>query len=297
MELPDIFSLQCFVEAAQTLNFRAAAERVGITAAALGQRVRKLEDQLDVTLFDRTTRKVVLTQSGLSLLPRAREALIAANACVDAARGEASPLPRDITVGTRHELGLSWLLPMLPRLRAYFPGMTFHLYFGSGPDLETRVQTGEIDCAVSSRAVADPRVDTHPLHEEQYVLAASPALLTKQPLQRAEDAAHHTLIDAHASLPLFRYFRDAPRAPTLRFAKLVRMGTIAAIRELVIAGEGVAVMPAYLIRTDLDEGRLMAAMPMVTPSSDHFRLLFRAGDERRALFEALGARMVETPLK
>jgi DNA-binding transcriptional LysR family regulator len=73
--LPSLESLHCFAEAARLLNFRAAARAVALTPAALGQRIRQLEEQLGAPLFHRTTRKVVLTQAGLSLQPYARRAL------------------------------------------------------------------------------------------------------------------------------------------------------------------------------------------------------------------------------
>src|SRR3989442_203920 len=148
--LLDLESLRCFGAAARLLNFRAAARSVALTPAALGQRIRQLEEQLSVPLFHRTTRKVFLTQAGLALVPSAERALAASEECARAARGEIDPAPLDLVVGTRHELGISWLLPMLADLRAVRPGLTLHLYFGSGADLIIRARTLEIDCAVGS---------------------------------------------------------------------------------------------------------------------------------------------------
>lgn len=76
--------------AAQLLNFRAAAEAVALTPAALGQRIRAMEAQLGAALFARTTRSVTLTRAGMDLLPRARAALDAVEDCVRAARAGTS---------------------------------------------------------------------------------------------------------------------------------------------------------------------------------------------------------------
>src|SRR5207253_2750597 len=163
--LPSLESLRCFTEAARLLNFRAAARVVALTPAALGQRIRQLEDQVGEALFHRTSRKVVLTQAGLALLPRAQQVLSDAEACM-----------------------------------------------------------------------------------------------------RAAEAAAHTLIDTSAELPLFRYWMDAPEGgDRLRFAAMRQMGTIAAVRELVRAGEGVAVLPLYLVAPDLKDGRLVRILPSVKP--------------------------------
>src|SRR5262244_2507650 len=97
--LPQLESLHCFAEAARLLNFRATARAVALTPAALGQRIRQLEDQLGAPLFHRTTRKVVLTQAGLALQPYARRTLEAANDCLRAGRGQVGPVPVELTLG------------------------------------------------------------------------------------------------------------------------------------------------------------------------------------------------------
>src|SRR6185369_7534945 len=122
--LPSLESLHCFIEAARLLNFRAAARSVALTPAALGQRIRQLEDQIGTPLFHRTTRKVVLTQAGLALVPFAKKTLGTAEECLRAGRGEVGPVPMELTIGTRHELGMSWILPMLPQLRGAHAGLT-----------------------------------------------------------------------------------------------------------------------------------------------------------------------------
>lgn len=294
--LLDLTSLRCFLEAARLLNFRAAARAVSLTPAALGQRIKRLEEDVGVPLFQRSTRKVVLTEAGMALVPAARDALAASRRCIAAARGEAGPLIAELTLGTRHELGESWLIPMLPNLREAFPGLTFHLYVGSGPDLDVQVRAGTADCAVSSRRLTDPALDGIPLHPERYVFAAAPSLLERVPFASPADSQHHTLIDTSADLALFGYWRDAGGLDSLRFDRLLTMGTIGYIRALVVAGQGVAVLPRYFVQPDLDAGRLVPLFPEVEPDVDWFRLLFRRDDPRRSLFEAIAEYLRGTPL-
>src|SRR6185295_7476366 len=122
MQLPALDSLRCFDAAAHLPSFRAAARAVGLTPAALGQRIRQLEELLGAPLFERTTRSVTLTRAGLALIPRAQAALAAANECLHVVQGEAAPPPMEITLGTRFELGLSFVVPELPALMAAHPG-------------------------------------------------------------------------------------------------------------------------------------------------------------------------------
>ncbi len=287
-----IESLRCFAEAARLLNFRAAARAVALSPAALGQRIRQAEEDLDVKLFHRTTRAVVLTEAGLKLLPYAEKALASIEDCRLASRGALGAAPMELVLGTRHELGLSWILPMMEKLELKIPGLTLHFYFGSGPDLVARVRSLMIDCAVTSTRVVDPKLDGVRLHDEHYVFVGHPTLLRKVPLRGARDARQHTLFDTTEDLPLFRYLRDAPGGiDSLDFSRVVRLGTIAAIRQQVLRGKGVAVLPEYFISKDLQADRLVRLLPRVRPLSDSFRLVFRADDPRRSFYASLAALM------
>lgn len=293
--LPSLDSLRCFVAAARLLHFRAAAKSLALTPAAFGQRIKQLEETLSAPLFERTTRKVSLTEAGLRLLPAAERAISAAADCARAVRGGAGLPEAEITLGTRHELGLSWIVPQLDRLAVRYPTLGVHLYFGSGPDLLLRVRTMEIDCAVTSTRFTDPKIQEIRLHREEYALVGAPRLLARSPLRRPEDAAAHTLLDISAELPLFRYLRDA--GVELRFGRVVRLGTIAAIRARALAGAGVAVLPRYFVEHDLKKRALARALPKITPAHDHFRLIFRGDDPRRVVYEGLAQAFSEEPLR
>jgi DNA-binding transcriptional LysR family regulator len=295
--LPSTESLRCFVSAAKLLNFRAAARAVALTPAAFGQRIKQLEEQLGAPLFQRTTRSVRLTQAGLAMLPPAETCLLFAAECARTGNGEARIAAMDITLGTRHELGVSWILPQIDALTRAQPFMQLHLYFGAGQDLLLRVRTMEIDCAVTSTRFTDPKLDSVRLHREDYVFVGAASLLRRRPLARAEHAADHTLLDVDAMLSLFAYWRDAPSGgDRLRFARIVRLGTIEAIRQRVAAGAGVAVLPEYLVRRELATATFKRVLPSVVPMHDYFRLVFRADDPRRTIYEAMASTMVQAPL-
>src|SRR5687767_6634707 len=109
MDVPDLESLACVDALARTLRFRAAAQSMALSPAAFGKRVQQVEEHLETPIFVRTTRKVQLTPAGAALMPRIRRLLKEAQSLKGAARGTAPPV--DVVVGTRHELGMSWLLP------------------------------------------------------------------------------------------------------------------------------------------------------------------------------------------
>ncbi len=296
--LPSIESLRCFRAGARLLNFRAAARSVALTPAAFGQRIKQLEHDLSAPLFVRSTRSVQLTEAGLALLPLAENCLAAAEQCAHVAKGGSKLATVDVTLGTRHELGISWVLPQLDTLAKKFPFLRLHLYFGSGSDLLLRVRSMEIDCAITSSYLADAKLDGLRVHREDYAFVGAAALLAKKPFAKPEDAQKHTLIDVDHSLPLFRYLREAPGAgDVFRFGDVSRFGTIEAIRRRVLAGAGVAVLPEYLVRKDLADGKVLPILPKMTLLHDFFRLVIRADDPRRTVFEELAEVMSNEPLK
>jgi LysR family glycine cleavage system transcriptional activator len=287
----DLDSLRCFVAVAEALQFRAAAERVALSPAALSDRVRRLEEDLGSQLFERTTRRVHLTDAGQRLLPHARSLLEDAARCRAVAVGDARPLPFSFTIGTRYELGLSWLCPALVVLEAARPERTLHLYMGDTTALLDRLERGVIDACVLSARITRANVASMPLHEEAYALVGAAPV-------PSEALDNQVLVDATADLPLFRYLLDAlPDGAPWRFRGHRYVGGIAAIRQQVLDGRGIAVLPRYFIAEDLAAGRLTVLLPEVEPKRDWFRLLWRSGHPREAELVALAEALRALPLR
>src|SRR5437867_4418614 len=169
----DLESLRCFDAAATHLSFRVAASTVALSPAAFGDRIKRLEQELAAALFARTTRRVALTAAGLRLVPQARRVLDEAARCsrVVHQRGVAPPFA--LSLGTRFELGLSWITAALPQLQAQHPERTLHLVFGDSPDLVARVRNGLVDCVVTSARLTAGELSYEVLHDEDYVFVAS----------------------------------------------------------------------------------------------------------------------------
>lgn len=289
----DLDSLRCFVAVAESLHFRAASERVALSPAAVSERVRRVEEEVSATLFERTTRRVSLTDAGRRLLPHARRVLAEAAACRAVAAGRDEVRPFELTLGTRYELGLSWLCPALPQLAAERPERTLHLYMGDTGALLDRVERGTIDAAVLSARITRPSLDQARLHEEHYAFVTA-----DEGPRTAAEARRFVLLDATPDLPLFRYLLDVlPDRDPWRFAQVLHLGGIAAIRSQVLAGRGVAVLPRYFVADDLCEGRLREILHETPPRSDHFRLVWRRAHPHTAELEALAVTLGALPLR
>jgi DNA-binding transcriptional LysR family regulator len=295
--LPDLESLRCFQAAAIRLNFRAAARAVALSPAAFSDRIQRLEAQLGALLFIRTTRRVRLSPDGERLLPQAQKVLAEAERCAELV-GTGEPTPFELYLGTRWELGMSWVLPGIQEIERGRPEQKLHLAFGNGPPLLERLQRGQIDAVIGSMRITGGKLDYVPLHEEAYSFVASPKTLKKHPIKRPEDAQAHTLIDTSDSLVLYRYWLDrAPSQNSWLFGHLRFLGTIGAIRQWILEEDGVAVLPTYFIQEDLDAGRLVLVMPKVKPAKDWFRLIWLQGHPREAELREIGAQLSQMPLR
>ena len=291
----DLTSLNCFVTASKLASFRGAARACHLSPSAFGERIRRLEETLGVELFARTTRTLKLTVAGEHLLPRAQQALEAAEACF--ATTEVSPR-YSLTLGTRYELGMSWLAPDLERLERLRAGRSLHLTFGDSEELLRSAKRGEIDAVVTSSRLAVTGLHYAPLHEETYRLVAAPGLLNRNPFRHPRDAASHRLIDASEDLPLFRYLLDAGSAKSSwAFEDTRYLGTIAAIRQRVLDAGGVAVLPEYFVRTDIKRRRLRVVLPSHKIQSDWFRLVWRTQHPRETELEEVAEELRKRPLR
>ena len=295
LQLPTLDNLRCFLAAVEHDTFRRAAKAVALTPTAFSARIKQLEAQLGQPLFERTTRRVRLTRAGAALVPEAREALAQARRCVEVVHTDADP-PAAFTLGTRFELGLSWVVPGLLEVERAHPTWRANVYFGSGPDIVDRLTAGDVDCIVTSAPLARASWTQRVLHEETYALVAAPELLAERPVRTRADLAEHVLFDVDRSLPLARYLLDAP-GPAVTHGDVRTVGAGAAMLQYVRAGRGLAVLPEYMIAEDLAAGRLERLLPEQALLSDTFRLIWKADAPLSTVFEQLAEHLAARPLR
>ncbi|MFI1252452.1 LysR family transcriptional regulator [Streptomyces netropsis] len=166
----EIRQLQYFLTVAEELHFGRAAERLHIVQSAVSQQVRRLERELDVPLFDRTTRSVRLTEAGRRLLPHAREVLAArsrARAAIDELRAERAGTLR---LGSSSGLGVR-LDTILAEFARLAPGAQLELVTGATDDRLKRVRSGELDATLLRGERTEPELEMLPLWHDPLMVA------------------------------------------------------------------------------------------------------------------------------
>ena len=250
-----------FVHVAQERSFRRAAERLGVSTAAVSKAVRKLEAELGVRLLERTSRQVALTSEGASFLERAREAV----AQVHAARelvAQAQSAPRGpLTVTLPHILG-PLILPKLARLQARHPGLTLHVRVG---DRLSRLVDEQIDVALRIGALEDSSLVAQLLMHTRWVTLASPAYLARHGTPTHPDAlASHQCLKFIVPRGTARewVFRREPGGPpeVVRTGGTLDVDHGPALLDLAVAGAGLCQVLDFMLDERVRDGRLVEVL-------------------------------------
>ena len=151
--------LAAFVAVAETQSFTRAAERLGVVQSAVSGSIRKLERELDASLFDRTTHRVTITDAGLALLPEARRTLAAEAAARDAVDQVRHGLRGTVVLGTMVAQGMRAVdLPaLLVAFRRQHPAVVVRMrHVGSSTPAVDAVRDGSVDIAFTAIAGRPP---------------------------------------------------------------------------------------------------------------------------------------------
>lgn len=263
LNLDDLLLLQHLLAG---LTVTAAASELGLTQPAVTQRVRKIEGVFGSALLRRVGRRARLTEAGVAIGEKARAALSLLRDVTDA------PAPTAISVGTRWEVGMSWLWPAIVSLRKRDPAQRFHCQFGSGEEILRQLSTGDVDVILTSAPHAVRGFGALDVAREEYVFVAAAGLARS--IRSVADLRHHVLLEHDRSFPFLRYVDPATRA-AISCRDVWFVGSTETMKSALVAGYGVGIVPRYLARAALDAGALRRILPKIRLQSDRFRLVYR----------------------
>jgi LysR family transcriptional regulator, glycine cleavage system transcriptional activator len=173
--LPPLNALRAFEASARHLNFRLAAEELGVTQGAVAQHVRGLEADLAIKLFDRLPRTLALTGPGRSYAAQLRRAFDLMMQATAALR----PEPLRLTISVSPTFASKWLIPRLPDFTTAHPEIELQIL---ASESLSNFQSDGVDIAVRQASppfAADLLVDL--LFEQELVAVCSPRLLSHPP--------------------------------------------------------------------------------------------------------------------
>ena len=240
--------LRYLVALADLRHFGKAADACFVSQPTLSTQIRKLEEELGVTLIERAPRKVMLTSAGQDVVARARRIVADVDQMKEAARRSRDPESGSLRLGVFPTLG-PYLLPhVLPQLQVRFPNLELLLVEEKSDVLLARLREGKLDAALLALPVHDEQLHTEFLFEEPFVLAAP----SQHPLASREslsmgDLTDQTLLLLEDGHCLRDQAMDVCRLSGANEKGGFRATSLETLRQMVAAGVGVTLLPALSV--------------------------------------------------
>jgi DNA-binding transcriptional LysR family regulator len=257
--LPHLAFFQGFEAAARTLSFTKAAEELFITQSAVSRRIKALEDNLGLKLFERRPRSLTLTEDGQALYRIAKDVLDRLQSATDQLRAETRA--RQLSITTTTGFASLWLIPRLSRFTALHP------------DIDVRISattdTLNLERSLIDLAIRYCKPETAPegavrLFGDEMIPVCSRALLRDKtrPLKWPQDLAHHTFCISIVPARKPCTWIGAPGSPHSVIANLKSAGALhfsqyEQMIQAAIGGQGVALGRRPLVNDLIKSGALV----------------------------------------
>ncbi|CAI0777748.1 LysR family transcriptional regulator [Serratia quinivorans] len=257
-----LHAIRAFVQAVQAGSFSRAAEQLGLSRSTVGKAVARLEQRLQVRLFQRTTRSLSLTDEGQLFYDDCLKALAALEAAESQLAARARKPEGRLRVSLPVLFGQKWVMPPLLALADRYPQLQIEALFSNraadlaeeGIDLAVRIGSPGDAAAITARQ----------LGEQQQILCAAPAYLKRQgqPGRLAELVQHQAigmLRDGRSQL--WHLLDEQGKPQRLLPPTRLRLGNMEAVLSAACAGQGIAMLPRWLAHDALTTGTLREILP------------------------------------
>ncbi|MFT4179493.1 MAG: DNA-binding transcriptional regulator OxyR [Thermomonas sp.] len=288
--------LNYLVALADLRHFGKAADACFVSQPTLSTQIRKLEEELGVTLIERAPRKVMLTAAGQDMVQRARRIVAEVEQMKEAARRSKDPESGTLRLGVFPTLA-PYLLPhVVPDLRERFPQLVLLLVEEKSDVLLQRLREGKLDAALLALPVHDEQLHAQFLFEEPFVLAAPQHHeLAKKKQLDMDQLSDETLLLLEDGHCLRDQALDVCRLSGAQEKAGFRATSLETLRQMVAAGVGVTLLPALSVHEPIVQPAGIKLVPFRKPApSRRIALVWRKSSALdgflHTLADAIGAR-------
>jgi DNA-binding transcriptional LysR family regulator len=286
-KLPDFEALAIFAKVVEMRSFVAAATELGLSKPTVSKAVSRLEERLGARLFNRTSRRLALTDAGRVLAERAARLLADGEAAESEALAQ-SATPRGLVrLAVPMTYGTNTVAPLLPEFLAAYPEVSIDLnlsdatidLIGEGFDAAIRIGSLPDSSLVARRLCAMPR----------YTVAA-PSYLKRmgRPTHPMHLAQHKCLGYAYLSTPgAWHYTNAAGEQATVRPSGPLRVNNGEALLPAVLAGLGIADLPDFIVGEAIAAGKVEVLLKGWSQTLSAVHLLTPPGGPRPVRVEVL----------
>ncbi|OON59380.1 LysR family transcriptional regulator [Massilia sp. KIM] len=256
--------LALFVRSAALGSFSQAAREVNLLPGQASAAIQRLERELDIRLFARSTRSLRLTEEGKRYLPYAQDALQALRDGYEGMRGESAALSGMLQIAAPSDLGRNVLLPWITEFRRNHPGLDIQLLVS---DQVADVFRDPVDIALRYGQIEDASFIALPLApDNRRVLVASPSYLARRgrPGALADLSGHDCLVYRLRGRTYDRWGFPTPEGEhTVQVSGSLVSDDADVVRRWAVAGEGIAYKSWLDVHEDVAAGRLEVLLPEV----------------------------------
>ena len=235
--------LKFVVAVAQERSFRRAAEKCFVTQPALSLGIKKLEEELDVIIFERSRSEVTPTEIGAQLIEQANIVLEQSNRLKEMAKLGTNPLEGMFKLGMIHSVGPYLLPEIIPILRKSVPNMPLEIEENLTANLEVQLKNGVIDAAVIALPFNVPGIQVQSLYDEDFsVVVPSNHHWANRKLIKAEELSDEKVLLLNSGHCFSNQVTQA--CPELsRKGEVLQGNSLETIRNMVASNLGITVLP------------------------------------------------------
>lgn len=289
--------LKYLVALADHRHFGRAAEASFVSQPTLSTQIRKLEEELGVSLVERAPRRVMLTPIGAEIAERARKIVADAEQLSEIARRSRDPEAGTVRLGVFPTLA-PYLLPhVLPAIRARYPRLELLLVEEKTDQILARLRDGRLDAGVLALPLHDEQLHVAPLFDEPFVLAVprGHALAGRASLAVGDLDDRHLLLleEGHC---LRDQALDVCRLAGADERDGFRATSLETLRQMVAAGVGITLLPVLAVQPPVPPSPDIALVPFRRPAPHRrIAMVWRRSSAMGAFLQKLAAEFARLP--
>ena len=260
------------VAVAKELHFGRAAERCFVSQPTLSVAVKKIEEELGVSIFERHQHDISVTPIGQEIVKQAELILNETNNLKEIAKQNKDPLKGELKVGVIYTIGPYLLPKLIPQINKEAPNLVLLIEEDFTKNLGPKLKSGEIDIAILSNPFEESGIETEVLYKEPFQVALPvDHPLTKKKKLKAADLMDDTML----LLKSGNCFRDqiVELCPSCinsmnedkKIQKSLESSSLETIRQMVAAGVGITILPALSTETESGLNNLLEYRPFSSP--------------------------------
>jgi LysR family hydrogen peroxide-inducible transcriptional activator len=294
--------LRYIVAVARERHFGRAAETCFVSQPTLSVAVKKLEDELGLTLFERGPGEVSVTPAGRRIIEQAQRVLEEASRIRELAAAGKDPLAGPLRLGAIYTIGPYLLPKLIPILRRTAPAMQLLIQENFTHRLSEELRSGEVDVILVALPFEAPGVTTRPVYDEPFMVAVPKGHPWENRKRvTSEELTSESLLllgEGHCFrdqvLDICHTVRSRERSS---LARTVEGGSLETIRQMVAGGVGVTVLPATSTAQSGGASDLIRILPFARPvPTRRVGLAWRRSFPRPEAIEALRKAVLATNL-